>query len=240
MRLIANMVGKNEADRFLPEVLDHLHPIVDKIVFTDDFSSDNTMELVGSYEKASVYGTGFGRSMFSEDEGKLRSVAWNNLEQHAKEGDWILAIDCDEKLWRATDKVNVDALLEQDRFDVLGVKFFHMWNEKEFRTDKLWTPNISSRLFRFFDGGRFLDRRLACGSEPTYVTDTIRGRRRFLPTPGLFMQHLGYLKDEDKKAKHVRYMSIDKGEFHNIRHIESIVDDDVSLYPWSATLLEAR
>jgi hypothetical protein len=47
------------------------------------------------------------------------------------------------------------------------------------------------------------------------------------------MQHLGYARDEDKVIKHKRYMSIDKGEFHNIQHIESIVDPNPVLVNWN-------
>jgi hypothetical protein len=46
------------------------------------------------------------------------------------------------------------------------------------------------------------------------------------------MQHLGYMRDEDKQAKYERYSTIDRGEFHNINHINSIIDPDPVLIGW--------
>ena len=46
------------------------------------------------------------------------------------------------------------------------------------------------------------------------------------------MNHIGYIRDEYKQAKYDRYMSLDKGEFHNIAHLESILDDNTVLIPW--------
>jgi glycosyltransferase involved in cell wall biosynthesis len=227
--LIANMVGKNESERFLPEVLEHLSKIVDVIVFTDDCSDDNTKEIASKY--AHVFQTP--EPLFTKDEGKLRSFSWSNLSQFATHGeDWILAIDCDEKLWSTEQNFDMLRLTNQDKYDVINIKFFHMWNEKQYRVDKLWAPNNSSRLFRFIDNGSFADRRLACGSEPTYVNQMIRQGRYMVDSP-LIMQHLGYVKDEDKIAKFNRYMALDGGDFHQRSHLESIIDEDPVLIDWA-------
>lgn len=228
MKLIANMVGFNEANRYLEEVLRHLKTVSDEIVFTDDCSTDNTMQIASRY--AHTYQTP--DQLFTKDEGKLRTIAWSNLEKHAEVGDWVLAIDCDEKLWSSKPNMSLSKLMNQDSFDVLNVMFFHMWNYKQFRVDKAWAPNNSSRLFRYQEGGVFRDRKLACGSEPTYVQDMI-GAGKYLVDSGLIMQHLGYVRDEDKKAKYERYMSLDGGDFHARAHIESIIDPNPTLVDWS-------
>ena len=228
MALIANMVGKNEADRYLEEVLDHLRGVVDEIVFTDDCSTDNTPDIAREYG-AQVYSTD--ETLFTKNEAQLRQTAWHNLEKHAKIGDWILAIDCDEKLWSTSPTSSVDKLMMQPNYDVLNIRFYHMWNETQYRVDKAWVPGNSSRMFRFFYGGSFGDRRLACGSEPSYVQTLIR-RGRYLADTGLVMQHLGYIRDEDKQAKYDRYMALDGGDFHAKTHIESIIDPDPVLKDW--------
>ena len=46
------------------------------------------------------------------------------------------------------------------------------------------------------------------------------------------MQHLGYVRDEDKQAKYERYMRLDGGDFHARAHLESIIDPDPELLPW--------
>ena len=225
--LIAQMVGKNESGRFLDRVLERLSTQVDKIVFTDDCSEDDTVEIASKY--AEVFSSS--ETMFEKHEGHLRLNAWKNLETVATEGDWIVAIDCDEMLFHE-DGVEIKKVLQSNPYDVANVRFYHMWNETQYRVDKLWAPNNSSRIFRYKNSGTFLDKKLACGSEPTYVVDWLKQKNYWVHS-GLMMQHLGYVKDEDKVIKHKRYMSIDKGEFHNIQHIESIVDPNPVLVNWN-------
>lgn len=221
------MVGKNESNRFLEPVLQRLSTQVDKIIFTDDCSDDNTAEIASKY--AEVFKTD--KTLFTENEGNLRSNAWRNLEKFAKEGDWVVAIDCDEMLYQDKD-LDLKHVLDQSPYDVVNVRFYHMWNETQYRVDKLWAPNNSSRIFRYRDHGTFFDKKLACGSEPTYVVEWVRQRNYFLHS-GLIMQHLGYARDEDKVSKYNRYISIDKGEFHNLQHIESIMDTNFVLVNWN-------
>jgi len=228
-KIIAQMVGRNEASKYLPEVLERLKSQVDEIVFTDDCSDDNTAEIASKY--ANVYKTP--KPMFTTHEGRLRRYAWLNLENHAAEGDWIIAIDCDEMLYDSSDisKTEIKQILNSSEKDVVNVRFYHMWNDNQYRVDKLWAPNNSSRIFRFMSGAMFRDRALACGSEPTYVTDLINQRNYFVNS-NLIMQHLGYIKDEDKQSKYERYSTLDGGEFHALNHINSIVDPNPVLINW--------
>ena len=228
-KIIAQMVGRNEASKYLPEVLERLKSQVDEIVFTDDCSDDNTAEVASKY--ANVYKTP--KPMFTTHEGRLRRYAWLNLENHAAEGDWIIAIDCDEMLYDSSDitKTDIRQILNSSEKDVVNVRFYHMWNNTQYRVDKLWAPNNSSRIFRFMSGAMFRDRALACGSEPTYVTDLINQRNYFVNS-NLIMQHLGYIKDEDKQSKYERYSTLDGGEFHALNHINSIVDPNPVLINW--------
>lgn len=226
MKFIAQMVGRNEEGRYLREVLEDIDQYVDLIVFTDDASDDATPDIALDYG-AEVYHTS--EPMFTKSEGEFRQFAWNNLQKHAEVGDWVLSIDCDEIFYPGD---NFDYWLKQSRWDVIGVKFYHMWNETHYRVDKAWRPTISSRLFRYYLGGSFRKRKLACGSEPDYVLTLIR-RGKFKAQSGLRMKHLGYMRDEDKKAKYERYMELDKGDFHSLQHIESILDEDPQLVEWA-------
>lgn len=224
--IYAQIIGRNESSRFLEEVLQRLSTQVDKIIFTDDCSDDNTPEIAAKY--AEVFQTP--APMFSEHEGRLRAFAWSNLEKFASTGDWIIAIDCDEKLFHLG-KQSINDVLSRSEFDVVNVRFYHMWNQSQYRVDKLWAPNNSSRIFRFIEGGGFANKKLACGSEPTYVLDWIK-RRNFWTNSDLVMQHLGYIRDEDKLAKYERYSHLDGGEFHNLSHINSIIDQNPVLIDW--------
>jgi glycosyltransferase involved in cell wall biosynthesis len=228
-KTFAQIVGRNEQGRYLEEVLQRLSHQVDNIIFTDDCSDDNTLSIAKKY--SITYQTP--EPLFSKHEGQLRSFAWGNLCNHAKVGDWIVAIDCDEMLYRKDDldNLNIKEILSKSEFDVVNVKFYHMWNKNQYRQDKLWAPTNSSRIFRFRENGGFINKRLACGSEPSYVIDWIR-QKNYWPGSGLIMKHMGYEKDEDKTAKYERYCTLDKGEFHNIKHIESIMDENPTLISW--------
>jgi glycosyltransferase involved in cell wall biosynthesis len=224
--IYAQMIGRNESSRFLEDVLQKLSSQVDKIIFTDDCSTDNTPEIAAKY--AEVFQSP--EPLFKVHEGKLRAYAWGNMEKFAKKGDWVIAIDCDEKLFHL-ENIDIRTVLGQSPQDVVNVRFYHMWNENQYRVDKLWAPNNSSRIFRFVEGGGFANRKLACGSEPTYVSDWIR-QGNFWKDSKLVMQHLGYVLDEDKQIKHERYTEIDGGEFHNLGHINSILDTNPVLIDW--------
>jgi len=224
--IIAQMVGRNESKRFLKEVLERLSTQVDKIIFTDDCSDDNTVEIASEY--CEVFQNT--RPLFVEHEGLLRATAWGNLENFASTGDWIIAIDCDEMLHHIRDN-EIRDVLKVSPYDVVNVRFYHMWNKDHYRVDKFWAPNASSRIFRYKEGGGFLDKKLACGSEPTYVVDWMRQRNYWFDS-GLVMKHLGYIRDKDKKSKYERYSKLDGGEFHNIDHINSILDKDPVLVQW--------
>jgi glycosyltransferase involved in cell wall biosynthesis len=227
-KLIANMVVRNEANNYLSRVLSRLVNQVDEICITDDCSDDDTVEMALSFG-AKVFK--MDEPTFMNNEGRLRQKSWDNLETivGTDPNTWILAIDADEELYETT--YIFDDLLNQKVFEVIAVEFYHMWNESMYRLDKAWAPNKSARLFRYHANGKFMDRALACGSEPTYVRELI-AQGKFLKESDLKMKHLSYIKDEDKKAKYDRYMRIDGGAFHSNAHIISIMDTKPSLMPW--------
>lgn len=224
--LIAQMVVRNESSRHLTRVLDDLSSYVDKIVITDDCSTDDTVAICKKYTKHVFE---LSESLFAVHEGQLRQLALDNLGKVANKNDWILAIDADEILWST--KEPLKKLLNNIRWDVMGLEFINMWDEENYRIDGTWAPHKCTKLYRFRRDGKIKDRVLACGSEPTYVEEAIR-KNRILWDSGLKIQHLGYLRDEDKMAKYQRYMEIDGGKFHNPKHLKSILDKKVKLEKW--------
>lgn len=227
MRLIAQMVARNESNRYLEEVLEHLQSIADVIVFTDDCSTDDTVEIAKSFN-CKVFEAGWDTPLFESDESALRFAAWKNLEQIAKPGDWVLGIDADEKLY-GTERL--PELLTQTEYDILGIVHFQMWSRTHFRVDGAWYPHMSTRFFRYQEGGTYKSKQLAGGSEPTYVEDLCRSGK-MLQNTGLKIMHLGYARDEDKQAKYDRYMVLDGGRFHSLPHLQSIIDTNPTLDSW--------
>ncbi len=219
-KFIAQMIGRNEAQRYVREVLEHLAPLVDMIVYTDDASHDATPDIFREFS-AHVYQNS--ESLFGVHEGQLRQSAWENLSKHAQVGDWILAIDCDEKLYATDPAKSLYDLLQTTQYHALAVMFVHMWNERQYRIDKAWTPEPQSRIYRYVAGSPFPDNQLACGSAPEYVR-LMELTGKVLPDTGLVMQHLGYMRESDRRDKHERYMDIDGRRFHSLAHLQSILD----------------
>jgi len=214
--IYALMVGRNESSRYLKEVLERLSNQVDKIIFTDDCSTDDTPDVARQY--ATVYSTS--ENLFIKDESQLRSEAWANLEKHAKVGDWVLAIDADEKLY-TMDNLSLLDHLKQSPYDVVSAPRFEMWNQFSFRSDGGWKPHHNHRIFKFDKNGVYINKKLACGSEPMYVQRWAEMGNWWLQS-GIIIQHLGYLRDQDKNDKYERYMKLDGGKYHNINHLNSI------------------
>lgn len=222
--LIVNMITKDEADRYLKQVIEHTWNFADEIVITDDHSTDNTVEIAESLG-CKVHEADDDIS-FILDESELREQSLRTMEQYVEPNAWVLSLDADEILWGYT---NLKELMDQKIFDVLGITFFHTWKSPHLvRVDKAWTPNISSRLYRYYPGGEYVKRKLACGAEPSYVRELVRQGKIMWHTP-LVMEHLGYLRDQDKIAKYKRYKELDGGAYHNGSHIDSILDSQVQL-----------
>lgn len=234
-KLIAQMIGRNEAHRYVRNVLEHLAPVVDKIVYTDDASEDATPDIFREFG-AHVYQNS--ASLFGVHEGRLRQSAWDNLTRHAQVGDWILAIDCDEKLYATNAAKSLFDLLQTTQHFGLEVTFVHMWNEHQYRVDKAWAPTAQTRIFRYAEGSPFSDNKMACGSAPEYVR-LMEMTGKVMPDTGLVMQHLGYMREQDRRDKHDRYMDIDGGRFHSLPHLQSILDDNPRLIDWEFSHLSA-
>ena len=218
MRILANLVVRNEAPNYLHQILTRLKDQVDEIVVTDDCSDDDTPNIAESF---GAHVQQMSEPTFSTHEGRLRQASWKHLENFADKNTWVLAIDADEELYITLHSLT--ALTMNPKYSVYDVEFYHMWNETQYRVDKAWAPHGSTRFFRYQPGGHFKDRALACGSEPTYVQDYIN-HGLYYKHSGLKMKHLSYIKDEDKQKKFDRYSAIDGGKFHANAHIQSIMD----------------
>ena len=93
----------------------------------------------------------------------------------------------------------------------------------------LWAVNPGQRY-------QIMDRKLACGREPTQIRPLFR-RATHLPV-SIF--HLGWLDESNRARRHARYVEHDGGNFHARQHLDSIMWDDrrvrLSRRPWPASL----
>jgi hypothetical protein len=215
MRIIAHMVvGPGEADRFLATVLERVSDWADIVHVALDLVATDNEDMAS--RKAADYVTRLSTT-FVEHEGRFREEAWHQMEDVVQPelGDYIVCIDADEIIH---DAAAVRKGIKEFPGKRLGVTFHHMWNGTHYRVDGQWRPHVAYIIIPYRFQGHHADRLMASGREPTYAQNVpVHGH------PVSDILHLGYLRDEDKRMKHDRYMLLDGGKFHSNAHIQSIM-----------------
>ncbi|WP_018131910.1 glycosyltransferase [Effusibacillus pohliae] len=227
-RLTAMLQVRNEADRYLPMVLDQLSQFVDDIVIVDDASTDGTVRLCKSYQKVTRL-IELTESHFDR-EWELRSLLWQVAVSTSP--DWLLAVDADE-VYEDRVKEQIAGLINQDQFDWVGFRFYDFWGGlTHYRDDALW--NIHRRhtmtLVRYLPGYHYF--------YPKLMHHCPRLPLSYCVLPGhrsdLRVKHLGWAgSEEERYQKYLRYLSIDPdGIWGSLAHYQSILDPNPNLVEW--------
>lgn len=234
MRLIAQVVVRNEAHRFLNRFLAAVNKWADVVHVYDDQSTDDTCQIAQAHD-CWVSRRPQGIPSFLDHEGIFRQEAWSMME-HAVEprtGQWVMCIDADEFLsahhGRSVRDVFEAAVIEAEQRNANGLEFWvpEVWEQGPplmIRTDGFWGTQFGVRAVKYSPGMKFKDRSMACGQTPR-VRSAVR-------TQDLSLLHFGYTTQSDREAKHRRY-SVLPG--HSERHINSILaEPDLHEWPHAA------
>ena len=215
--LTVAMPVRNEASRYLREVLTSVAAYADRIVVLDDQSTDDSPAVARSLG-AEVYHTP--ESLF-HDEWRLRTQLWELAG--AGQPEWILSLDADEIFEPQVVRV-MPFLLGHPELNWFGFPLYDLWNDRQhYRDDPLWTAHhlIWPLLVRYRPGFPYHFRRRAhhCGRLPENA----------LVDPGaaspLKLLHLGWLDPADRQAKYDRYRRLDpEGKWGSLAQYESILD----------------
>lgn len=235
-RIIGHMVTYNEMDRYLTQALTWLRHLTDDHVYVhDDQSADDTY--------AYITDTGVPHSQrcnwepaFADSESQFRQTAWRLMEEHFKPttSDWILCVDADEFVvapkpedtrGTLTDVIEQAAVAGAVTLPVHEVFGFD-GDTPLLRVDGYWGAIVAHRLVRWRPGHLFKERTEGGGSIPTGW-----GLGGFEPDD-LALLHLGYAREEDRRAKHARYRATGG---HNPRHVASILEPP-TLVRWPAVM----
>lgn len=227
-RMTLSMVVRNEADRFLRQVLTNAAQFVDEAVILDDGSTDGTAALCAELLQGIPYQiVQLPASLFKEEH-KLRRLQWELTV--ATRPDWILNLDADE-LCEDRLALAIRSLIDQDEVDLIGLSLYDMWNETHYRADALWTAHQRSWPFlvrwnpNMSDEWRLADHH--CGRWPI-AADGLRAKGA-----PLRVKHLGWSRPADRQAKYERYMANDpEGRFGSLAQYQSILDPTPNLVPW--------
>lgn len=220
-----SMIVKNEENRYLKECLTHAKKYINNFVIIDDASTDNTVKLckeILSDKNLKIVVNE--KSMFS-NEIKLRKKQWK--ETIATNPSWIMFLDADEVF---EDKIikDVEYLLKDKSVDAYCFRLYDIWKEGYYRDDEYWKAHHIYRpfLIRYQPKFKykFINQKQHCGRMPKnvlilkHINSNIR------------LKHYGWLNDEDKKNKYLRYKELDKGfKIGNKAQYESIMDKNPNL-----------
>lgn len=219
VKIVASMIVKNELGRYLPLAIAHLLSYCDEVRVLDDNSTDGTFEYLDGIERVEVIRNS-GLS-FYEYESKAR----NHLLEWTLEAKptYVLSIDADEFVG---DPLALQ-LAARRGGSVYTLNMEEVWavhpTHLEIRIDGQWGPRrLCPILWRPPSGGihgewAIPDRKLACGREPLAVR-----RTRTTPSQSSVL-HFGWAREVERVARAERYFEHDKGQFHQDRHLQSIL-----------------
>lgn len=230
-RIIAHMVIRNEADRFLDSCLEWNKQWFDELHVYDGNSTDRTLEIARTH--TSLIGVhpedGVG---FYEDEGKYRTVAWRNLEKVCapEEGDWVFCLDADEFLI-GSDKVEqqnprsglelLAEMAEKSNKKSAMMGRAEIWDASgvplKVRVDGEWARDRVVRFVRWEPKGKMRNAKLGCGSVPDYGL-----KQPFSTVHACRILHFGYAIEGEAERKYSLYSGA-SGNAHSGPHIASIV-----------------
>lgn len=131
-KISACIISYNEEQK-IEDCLKSLDGIVDEIIVVDSLSTDKTKEIAGKYTDK-IY-----------DQKFLGHVEQKNLAMQKASFDWILSLDCDERL---TDKLKESILKVKDNLDDADAyrvarRTFYVYRWLNY----CWYPDFKTRLF---------------------------------------------------------------------------------------------
>jgi glycosyltransferase involved in cell wall biosynthesis len=225
--LIAMLPVRNEADRFLPQVLSQLEQLCDGVVVYDDASTDGTADLCRRHAKVELHQ---GKEpLLGVNEAALRRRLWHLVA--ARRPDWVLALDGDELFEeRAEDELR--QLTQQADYDAVAFRIFDFWkSETHVRVDGAWNPweRFSPLLVRYLPelGDAWYDQPIHCGRFPLAYRD------RSTYYSHLRVRHYGWSRGEDHLRKYLFYRKRDLAVHKKVSaHTESVLSQEIHLEPW--------
>ena len=211
MNLVTAVLTKNEASRYLPQVLARCKEFSDRILVLDDGSTDDTVKVA---EAAGCLVKQRPQSGMWGNESPARAELWERGAKLAKDG-WLLICDADMIL-----EGNPRDLIDTWDLSAWAFVLWDCWDgEYQARVDGPWAfgPQVPRPwLFRpsvCVNGApQWSGRGIHCGHAPTNLVGLVG----VAPPDQYYWRHLAYSKKEDRVKKHAQYL----GQAHLLSEFE--------------------
>ncbi|MBW2646414.1 MAG: glycosyltransferase [Deltaproteobacteria bacterium] len=171
-RISLCMIVKDE-EKFLPQCLNSVKDYVDEMIIVDTGSTDRTVEIAESYG-ARIYHHPWGNN-FSKHRNQSISYAT---------GDWLLILDADEEIDKATGLLLKKAVRQTDAVSISVIVRSYL------EEGSYYNESISPRLFKNGTGFHYVG---FVHNQPV-----IKGKIEMYP---VVIWHYGYDLDREKKKK---------------------------------------
>ncbi|MEF3312922.1 glycosyltransferase [Paenibacillus sp. GYB004] len=227
-KITLSMIVRNEAGRYLRRALESHLDYIDEAVIIDDGSTDDTVDVCREVLSGiPLHLVSNERSSFHH-EVTLRKQQW--AETAGRNPDWILNMDADE-WFEPGSKAAIEQIVAQRSYDAVYFRLYDMWSETHYREDAYWRAHLMYRPF--------LVRYKA--DLPYAWKETPQHCGRFPLTISQFsywchplrVKHMGWAREEDRRAKYDRYMRLDgEGRYGWKEQYESILDPAPNTIAW--------
>lgn len=227
-RIIGGLLCNNEENRWLKQYLEQMKMLCDELVVIDDKSTDNTVKMCKEYTKHIYYSDDMS---FEVNESYLRERLFNLCAELCNDNDLIIILDADEMLTNL-EKLRSVLLTMNNNVRSFGLRLYDMWNDTQYRDDQYWSAHKGYRYIchRYNKEISYTWNRnkLHCGSWPTetyiFPLCVLDDNEK------VYIKHMGWSTEQDRKNKYDRYMKLDgKGEFGILEQYESILDPNPNL-----------
>ena len=222
------MLVKNEAGRYLEQVLEQAAQYIDRAVILDDASEDDTVEVCRGILKNVPLTLVSNRESYFNNEIVLRKQLWQMALE--TEPDWIIILDADE-IFEAGAPEELRKLAQQPDIYYYSFRLYDMWDETHYREDEYWNAHRWYRPFwvRYQPGFSYIWKETPqhCGRFPINLGE-LRGE-----TSELRIKHLGWMRPKDRLNKYFRYKKLDPQSIYGIaEQYSSILAPRPNLVPW--------
>jgi len=148
MKIHVYAVCWNES-KFLPFFLDHYSKISDQITIFDNYSTDNSVEIINSYPNTRVINYGTNGEIVDDVWQYMKNNMWKTSVGKC---DWVIVCDIDEMLYHPNmSQFLID--MKNDEYTLLDPETYHMFSEDYPKYDGKSIMEICKTGFK--DNGSF-------------------------------------------------------------------------------------